>query len=82
MKFTRTHAWLLLSIAAWNVVTYAVFIKNLAATEDRPTGFYVAHTILIVVNFAIAALLAVLGTRALRASRDSQAARTAEETSP
>ena len=69
MRFTRTHAWLLLSVAAWNVVTYAVFIKNLAATEDRPTGFYVAHTILIIVNLVIAVVLAVIGTKALRAGR-------------
>ena len=72
MKFTRTHAWLLLSIAAWNVITYTVFIKNLAATDDRPTGFYVAHTILIIVNLVIAVVLAVLGAKVLRASRDPQ----------
>jgi hypothetical protein len=70
VKFTRTHAWLLLSIAAWNVITYTVFIKNLASTDDRPTGFYVAHTVLIIVNLVIAVVLAVLGARVLRASRD------------
>ncbi len=69
MKFTRTHAWLLLSIAAWNVITYAVFIKNLAGTEGRATGFYVAHTILIVVNLLIAVVLAGLGHRIWRATR-------------
>ena len=69
MRFTRRHGWLLLAIAAWNVVTYGVFIRNLAATKDRPTAFYVAHTVLIVVNLAIAAVLAVLGVRALRSSK-------------
>lgn len=67
MRLTRTHGWLLLGIAAWNVVTYAVFIKNLAATSGRPTGFYVAHTVLIIVNLLIAVVLAVLGARTLRA---------------
>lgn len=71
MKFTRTHAWLLLAIAAWNVVTYTVFIKNLAGTDDRPTGYYVAHTILIIVNLAIAAVLAVLGMRVLRSTKEA-----------
>lgn len=69
MRLTRTHAWSLLAIAAWNVITYSVFIKNLAATDDRPAGFYVAHTILIVVTLVIAAVLAVLGSRALKAPR-------------
>ncbi len=69
MKLTRTHGWLLIAIATWNVVTYVTFVKNLAATEGRPTGYYVAHTALIVVNLAIAAVLATLGVRALRASR-------------
>lgn len=66
MKLTRTHGYLLLGIAAWNVATYSVFISNLASTSGRPTGYYVAHTVLIVVNLAIAAGLAVLGVRALR----------------
>lgn len=66
MRITKKLAVFLLAIAAWNVVTYAVFIRNLAATEDRPTGFYVAHTVLIVVNLAIAAALAVVGYKALR----------------
>ncbi len=70
MKLTRTHAWLLLAIAVWNVVTYAVFIKNLAGTEDRATGFYVAHTVLIVVNLLIAVVLAVLGLRVWRGTRE------------
>jgi len=69
VKLTRTHALLFFAIAVWNVVTYGVFIKNLAATDGRPTGYYVAHTVLIVVNLAIAAVLVVLGVRALRSTR-------------
>lgn len=68
---TKKVAAFLLAVAAWNVVTYATFIRNLAATEDRPTGYYVAHTVLIVVNLAIAVVLAILGWRAWRA--DSRA---------
>jgi hypothetical protein len=66
VRITKKLAAFLLAIAAWNVVTYTVFIRNLASTEGRPTGFYVAHTVLIVVNLAIAAALAVVGYKALR----------------
>ncbi len=70
MKLERRHAWALLAIAAWNVVTYAQFTRALATTEeDRPVGYYVAHTVLIVVNLAIAAVLGRWGVRALRADR-------------
>ena len=72
MKLERKHALVLLGIAVWNVVTYATFIKNLAGTEGRPTGYYVAHTVLIVVNLLIAALLGTWGVRAFKASRASQ----------
>ena len=69
MKFERKHAWVLIAVAVWNVVTYATFIKNLAGTQGRPTGFYVAHTVLIIVNLVIAAVLGTWGYRALRALR-------------
>ncbi|HZX07407.1 SCO4848 family membrane protein [Kribbella sp.] len=73
MKLERKHAIVLLAIAVWNVVTYARFIKALADTEGRPTGYYVAHTILIIVNFAIAALLGTWGVRAYKgAAKESQ----------
>jgi hypothetical protein len=69
VKIGRRYAYLFLGIAAWNVITYATFIRNLAATEGRPTGYYVAHTILIVVNLLIAVVLARLGIKAWRADR-------------
>jgi ABC-type Na+ efflux pump permease subunit len=69
----RKHAVLLLAVAAWNVLTYATFAKNLAAAheagEDRPTGYWVAHIVLIVVNLVIAAVLARLGARAWKADK-------------
>ena len=72
VKLERRHALVLLAIAVWNVVTYAQFTRALATTEeDRPLGYYVAHTVLIVVNLLIAAVLARWGTRALRAARAS-----------
>lgn len=68
MKFERKHAVALLLVAVWNVLTYARFTKALINTqEDRPTGYYVAHTILIVVNLAIAAVLGRWGWQALKA---------------
>ena len=73
MRFERKHAFLLLAVAVWNVVTFGNFAKNLynayAAGEDRATGYWVAHTVLIVGNFVIAALLGGLGLKALRASK-------------
>ncbi len=72
MKLERKHAVLFLAIAAWNVATYAMFTKNLAAAhargEDRPTGYWVAHSVLIVVNLLVAVVLARVGARAWRAT--------------
>ena len=72
MKFERRHALLLLGVAAWNVVTFGMFARNLWSAyesgEDRAAGYWVAHSILIVVNFAIAALLGSLGWKTLRRS--------------
>ncbi|MDX2967622.1 hypothetical protein PWY87_12785 [Kribbella solani] len=72
MKLEKKHAFVLLGIAAWNVITYIRFIKALIDTEDRPTGYYVAHTILIIVNLLIAALLGTWGVRAYKAANASQ----------
>ncbi len=72
MMMQRKHAVLFLAIAAWNVFSYATFTKNLAAAhargEDRPTGYWVAHIVLIIVNLAIAVVLARLGAKAWRAT--------------
>ena len=72
MKIERKHAVLLLALAAWNVFIWVTFAKNLsaahAAGEDRPTGYWVAHTVLIVVNLAIAAVLVRYGVRVWRAT--------------
>ena len=69
MRLQRKHAAVLLGVAVWNVVTWTTFARNLAATEGRPTGYYVAHTGLIVVNIGIAAVLGTMGLRAWRAAR-------------
>ena len=73
MRFERKHAWLLIGIAAWMVVTWLMFARNLgeayADGEDRPSGYWVAHSLLIVVNLVIAAALARLGLRALKSTR-------------
>ena len=70
MKLERRHALLLLGVALWNVLTFGMFTKNLyaayAAGEERATGYWVAHSVLIVVNVAIAAVLGRLGWKALR----------------
>lgn len=73
MKFERKHAILLLAVAAWNVLTFGNFAKNLYSAyesgEDRAAGYWIAHSVLIVVNFAIAAALGSLGLKGLRANR-------------
>jgi hypothetical protein len=73
VTFTRKHAVLFLGLAVWNVFTWVTFAKNLgqahASGEDRPTGYWVAHTVLIVVNLGIAGVLARLGAQAWRATR-------------
>jgi hypothetical protein len=70
VRFERKHAVVLLLVAVWNVLTYARFTKALIDTqEDRETGYYVAHTVLIVVNVAIAAVLGRWGWQALRSTR-------------
>ncbi|MGH3365327.1 MAG: SCO4848 family membrane protein [Nocardioidaceae bacterium] len=72
MKLERKHAVLFLLIAAWNVLSYANFAKNLAEAAasgaDRATGYYVAHIVLIVVNLVIAAVLGRLGWKVWRAT--------------
>lgn len=72
MRLARKHAVLFLAIAAWNIVSYANFARNLADAaaggEDRSTGYYVAHIVLIVVNLVIAVVLGRLGWQAWRAT--------------
>lgn len=71
MWISKRLAAFLLGVAAWNVITYTNFIRNLATTDGRETGYYVAHGLLIVVNLAIAGVLAVVGVRAWRAQRST-----------
>ncbi len=72
MTIRRKHAVLLLALAAWNVFIWVTFAKNLAAAhaagQDRPTGYWVAHAVLIVVNLVIAAVLVRYGVRVWRAT--------------
>jgi hypothetical protein len=67
----RRHGLLLLAVAAWNVVIWSTFAKNLwqahADGEDRSQGYWVAHSVLIVVDLVIAAVLGRAGWRFLRA---------------
>ncbi len=73
MRLERRHAWLLLGIALWMLVTWLMFAKNLSEAyadgEDRPDGYWIAHSVLIVVNLVITAVLARLGWKAYRATR-------------
>ena len=70
MRLERKHGWLLVGVAVWNFVIWLTFAKNLsqahASGEDRPAGYWVAHTVLIVVALAIGGVLGGLGIKALR----------------
>jgi hypothetical protein len=70
MKLERKHGWLLVGVAVWNVVIWITFAKNLsqahASGEDRPAGYWIAHTVLIVVDLVIGGVLGSLGVKALR----------------
>jgi len=77
VKFERKHSVLLLTVAAWNVFNWVTFAKNLSAAhargEDRPTGYWVAHIVLIVVNLLIAVVLGRLGLKAWKATSAERA---------
>jgi hypothetical protein len=70
MQTTRKHGVFLVGVAAWNVITWGMFTKNLyaahAAGEDRPTGYWVAHSVLIVANLVLAGVFGAWGAKVLR----------------
>jgi hypothetical protein len=84
VRLERKHAVLFLAIAAWNVLSYANFARNLAETAtsgaDRSAGYYVAHIVLIVVNVVIAVVLGRLGWKVWRATAEQPAQVSAGET--
>ena len=69
----RKTGWFLVAMAAWNFLIWTTFARNLydahASGEDRPQGYWVAHTGLIVVNTVLGVVFAVLGVRTLRRTR-------------
>ena len=70
MSLERKHGWIIAAIAAWNVFIWITFAKNLSAAhnagEDRPTGYWVAHTVLIIVGLVTAVVLFWLARKVLR----------------
>jgi len=74
MKLERKHGWFLVGVAVWNFVIWATFAKNLYAAhsdgEDRPQGYWIAHTVLIVVNIVLGVFFARLGAKVLRSTPD------------
>lgn len=69
----RRTGWLLVAVGVWNLVIWVTFARNLwsahASGEDRPTGYWVAHTALIVVDLVIGVVLGGVGLRLLRGGR-------------
>ena len=70
MKLERKHGWFLVGVAVWNFVIWATFAKNLYAAhadgEDRPQGYWIAHSVLIVVNVVLGVVFARLGAKVLK----------------
>ena len=70
MSLERKHGRILAAIAAWNVFIWITFAKNLSAAhsagEDRSTGYWVAHTVLIIVGLLTAVVLFWLARKVLR----------------
>lgn len=75
MKTGRKIGWFLVAMAIWNFFIWLTFAKNLSEAhadgEDRATGYWVAHTVLIVVNLVLGVVFAVLGSKILRNRSDS-----------
>jgi hypothetical protein len=73
MQMQRKHGLFLLGVAVWNFITWGMFTKNLyaahASGEDRPAGYWIAHTVLIVINLILGGVFAAWGAKVLR-SRD------------
>lgn len=73
MRMKKRHGVLFLAIAAWNVFSFGNFARNLLKAynsgEERAPGYWIAHSVLIVVNFAIAAVLGQLGVRVLTSQK-------------
>ena len=68
MKLERKHALVLLGIASGTSSPTCASSRP-GRHRGRPTGYYVAHTILIVVNLFIAGLLGTWGVRAYKAAK-------------
>ena len=73
MQMQRKHGLFLLGVAGWNFITWGMFTRNLYAAhtsgEDRPVGYWIAHTVLIVINLILGGVFAAWGAKVLR-SRD------------
>lgn len=70
MKLERKHGWFLVGVGLWNFFIWATFAKNLASAhssgEDRPQGYWIAHSVLIVVNVVLGVLFLGLGRKVLK----------------
>ena len=73
MQLQRKHGLFLIGVAVWNFITWGMFTRNLYAAhtsgEDRPAGYWIAHSVLIVINLVLGGVFAAWGAKVLR-SRD------------
>lgn len=73
MSLERRHGWFLVAVAGWSFLIWATFARNLydawSDGEDRAQGYWVAHSVLIVVSVVLAVFILRLGLRVLRGTR-------------
>ncbi|WP_028659564.1 SCO4848 family membrane protein [Nocardioides insulae] len=64
---------LLLGVSLWNFLTWTMFARNLNRSrrsgEQRPAGYWISHTVLIVVNLFLGGLLGATGFKSVRSGR-------------
>ena len=72
MQLQRKHGLFLLGVAVWNFITWGMFTRNLYAAhtsgEDRAAGYWIAHSVLIVINLVLGGVFAAWGAKVLRRS--------------
>lgn len=65
MTLSRRSGWFLVALAAWNVVVWATFVKNVYP-DHHFDGFFLVHVAIGGLTVAMALVAGWLGARALR----------------
>jgi hypothetical protein len=66
LSISRRAARTLVVVALFNALIWLDFARRIAGDEGRETSFYVVHAVLIATSLVLAAIVGVIGWRALR----------------